>query len=134
LLRKPGALTEGEVRVMRTHTAIGARILGGSQVPLLQLAECIAVSHHERWDGSGYPHGQAGIEIPAAGRIVAVADAFDAITNNRPYRPARSANTALDLLREQYDRHYEGRLIDALEHVIIEAGVYDASSVVASVA
>jgi putative two-component system response regulator len=118
LLRKPGALTEGEVRVMRTHTSIGARILGGSHVPLLQLAETVAMSHHERWDGTGYPRGLKGDDIPVAGRIVAVADAYDAITNDRPYRPARSISVALDALREHADRHYEGRLVDALERIV----------------
>jgi len=118
LLRKPGALTEGEVRVMRTHTSIGARILGGSHVPLLQLAETVALSHHERWNGSGYPRGLKGEEIPVAGRIVAVADAFDAITNDRPYRPARPVSVAIQIIREHYNQHYEGRLIEALERIV----------------
>ncbi|HEX4914706.1 MAG TPA: HD domain-containing phosphohydrolase [Vicinamibacterales bacterium] len=136
LLRKPAALTEGGLRVMRTHAAIGARILGGSQIPLLQLAETVAISHHERWDGSGYPKGLKGDAIPVAGRIVAVVDAFDAITNARPYRPARSARVAIQVLREEYDRQLEGRLVDAFEQIILssERRLYDASSVAASVA
>jgi putative two-component system response regulator len=135
LLRKPGPLTESELRVMRTHAAIGARILGGSQVPLLQLAETVAVSHHERWDGTGYPKGLKGNAIPVAGRIVAVADAFDAITNARPYRPARSTRVALQVLREEYDRQLEGRLVDAFERIIAaEPRLYDFSSAAASVA
>ena len=125
LLRKPGALTEGEVRVMRTHTSIGARILGGSQVPLLQLAETVAKCHHERWDGTGYPRALQGEEIPVAGRIVAVADAFDAITNSRPYRPARPASVAIQVLRAEYDRHFEGRLIDALERIVMHDKSYE---------
>lgn len=134
LLRKPGALTEGEQRVMRTHTSIGARILGNSHVPLLQLAETVAFSHHERWDGSGYPRALREQEIPAAGRIVAVADAFDAITNDRPYRPARSAHVAVQVLREYAGRHYEPRLVDALERIVAANARYDdASNVVASV-
>jgi len=128
LLRKPGALTEGEVRVMRTHTSIGARILGDSQVPLLQLAETITMSHHERWDGTGYPRGLKGHDIPVAGRIVAVADAFDAITNDRPYRAARPVSVALAVLREQYNLHYEGRLVDALERIVGEDRNYDVAS------
>ena len=115
LLRKAGPLTESEVRVMQTHTGIGARILGGSHSPLLQLAESIAISHHERIDGTGYPRGLKGVDIPLAGRIVAVADAFDAITSNRPYRQGRSAEVAVTLLREQAGRHYEVRLVEALE-------------------
>lgn len=127
LLRKPGALTEGEVKVMRTHTSIGARILGGSQIPLLQLAETVAFSHHERWDGSGYPRGLKGHDVPVPGRIVAVADAFDAMTSDRPYRAARPVAVALQAVREQCNRHYEGRLVDALEG-IVAAGDYVAAS------
>ncbi len=118
LLRKPGPLTENEVRVMRTHTSIGGRILGGSQSPLLQLANTVAVSHHERFDGSGYPRGLKGTEIPLAGRIVAVADAFDAITNNRPYRQGRAVEVALAIIRDESAVHYEPRLIQALESTL----------------
>ena len=128
LLRKPGALTEGESRVMRTHTSIGARILGGSQVPLLQLAETIAISHHERWDGGGYPRGLKGQDIPVAGRIVAVADAFDAMTNDRPYRPARPVNVALSILQEVCDQHYERRLVEVLEQIVLCKDYYDSPS------
>jgi putative two-component system response regulator len=131
LLRKPGALTESEQRVMRTHTSIGARILGGSHVPLLQLAETVAMSHHERWDGSGYPRGLRQYEIPLAGRIVAVVDAFDAMTNDRPYRAARPIAAALSVLREHAGRHYEPRLVDALERIVGSDPRYDASSLVA---
>lgn len=119
LLRKAGPLTDGELRVMYTHTTIGARILGKSNSPLLQLAETIAISHHEKWDGSGYPNGLSGTDIPISGRIVAVADAFDAITNNRPYRKARSAEVAMALLREEAGRHYEVRLVDALASSVV---------------
>ncbi len=132
LLRKAGPLSEGELRVMKTHTSIGARILGGSQSSLLQLAEAIAISHHERFDGTGYPRGLKGIEIPIAGRIVAVADAFDAITNDRSYRKARSVEVAMEILREQAGHHYEKRIIDALANIVY--GTQVASSVVASVA
>lgn len=133
LLRKPGALTDGEQRVMRTHTSIGARILGGSQIPLLQLAETIAKSHHEKWDGTGYPRGLEGHDIPVAGRIVAVADAYDAITNDRPYRAARPVSVALAILREHAGVHYESRLIDALER-IVAPGYEEPSSVAANCA
>ena len=135
LLRKPGALTEGEQRVMRTHTTIGARILGGSHIPLLQLAETVAISHHERWDGTGYPRGLRDHDIPVAGRIVAVADAFDAITNDRPYRPARPARVAIEALREFSGLHYEPRLFEALERIVTSDPAYvDASRAAASVA
>jgi putative two-component system response regulator len=128
LLRKPGALSEGELRVMKTHTSIGARILGESHVPLLQLAETVALTHHERWDGSGYPRGLRGNDIPVAGRIVAVADTFDAITNDRPYRPARPVNVALAELRSFAGIHYETRLIDALERIVSQDADYADSS------
>ncbi|MGE0866577.1 MAG: HD domain-containing phosphohydrolase [Vicinamibacterales bacterium] len=114
LLRKAGPLTDSELRVMRTHTSIGARILGGSQSPLLQLAETIAISHHERFDGSGYPRALKGTDIPVAGRIVAVADAFDAITNDRPYRKGRSVAVALQELDDRAGRDFEPRVVQAL--------------------
>jgi putative two-component system response regulator len=118
LLRKPGRLTSSEQRVMRTHTSIGARIVGGSHVPLLKLVETVAFSHHERWDGSGYPLGLAGDAIPLPGRIVAVADAFDALTNDRPYRAAQSVEATLEILRRESGKHFEPRLVDALLTVL----------------
>jgi putative two-component system response regulator len=134
LLRKPGALTEGEMRVMRTHTSIGARILGRSQVPLLQLAETIAMSHHERWDGGGYPRGLTGSEIPVAGRIVAIADSFDAITNDRPYRAGRDASVALAIVRGESNKHFEPRLVEALDRIVTAEGDTAASNPQASCA
>ena len=118
LLRKPSALTADEMRVMRTHTTIGARILGGSHLPLLQLAETIALSHHERWDGSGYPRGLRGEAIPLPGRIVAVVDAFDAMTSDRPYRAALSLSVALDRLHDACDSQLECRLAGALGDIV----------------
>ena len=88
VLLKPGKLTDEEFEEMKAHTLIGGRILAGSTSPLLQMAEIIATTHHERWDGKGYPHSLKGEEIPLAGRIVALADVFDALTTNRVYRPA----------------------------------------------
>jgi response regulator RpfG family c-di-GMP phosphodiesterase len=88
ILRKPGRLTPAEFAAMQRHTTTGARILAGSRAPVLQLAQEIALTHHERWDGSGYPQGLAGDAIPITGRVVAVADVFDALTHERPYKPA----------------------------------------------
>src|SRR6185503_804815 len=88
ILHKPGALTAEEAAVMRTHTTIGASILTGGDNELLMTAERIALSHHERWDGLGYPNRVAGEAIPLEGRITAVADFFDALTHDRPYRLA----------------------------------------------
>jgi putative two-component system response regulator len=87
-------------------------------MPVLQLAETIALSHHERWNGAGYPRGLSGVAIPMAGRIVAVADAFDAMTNDRPYRAARPIDTAVSTLRECKGTDFEPRLIDALEAIV----------------
>ncbi len=86
ILRKPGPLTDDEFGVMRSHTDIGARMLSGSQYPLLRVAREIALTHHERWDGGGYGAGLSGEGIPLAGRIVAVADVFDSLTHMRPYK------------------------------------------------
>jgi putative two-component system response regulator len=132
LLRKAGPLNEAELRVMRTHTTIGARILGGSNSALLQLAETIAVSHHEAFDGSGYPHAISGTAIPVAGRIVAVADAFDAMINDRPYRQARTVADAISELSSQSGRQFEAPLVESLIQVV--GSGYDLSSVDASLA
>jgi putative two-component system response regulator len=88
VLLKPGKLTEHEFELMKTHTTIGARILSGGKSSLIRMAEEIAWSHHERWDGTGYPRGLAGEAIPLAARLVSVADVFDALTHDRPYRKA----------------------------------------------
>jgi PAS domain S-box-containing protein len=88
ILLKPGKLTAQEYEVMKTHAALGAHLLSGSSSPVLQMAAVIAESHHERWDGTGYPAGLAREGIPLVGRVVAVADVFDALTHNRPYKSA----------------------------------------------
>ena len=88
ILLKPGALTPEELAVMRTHTTIGGAILDNSDFPVLQMAQEIALTHHERWDGAGYPLQLRGDAIPIAGRILAVADAFDAMAHTRPYKSA----------------------------------------------
>jgi putative two-component system response regulator len=99
VLLKPGPLDEAEFAVMREHTEIGRRILAGSASPVLRMAEEVAWTHHERWDGGGYPRGLAGWAIPWPGRIVAVADVFDALTHERPYKAAWSRDEALAHLR-----------------------------------
>lgn len=113
VLLKPGPVTPDEFRIIRTHTTIGARILSGSQVPLLQLAEEIALAHHERFDGSGYPKQLAGTAIPLAGRIVALADAYDAMTHERPYRPALSDEDALATIDAERGRQFDPGVADA---------------------
>ena len=118
LLLKPSPLTEAEMTVMRTHTTIGARILGGSMAPVLQLAEIIALTHHERWSGGGYPEKLAGDEIPLAGRIVAVADAYDALTNDRPYRRAQTPEAALVEIDRHRGSQFDPAVVDALLLVV----------------
>ena len=121
LLLKPARLTDEEMEIMRTHTAIGARILGGSAAPLLQLAEVIALSHHERWDGTGYPLQLRGEAIPLPGRIVAVADTFDALTNDRPYRRARPLAEALAEIASHRGTQFDPEIVDALVTVVAGA-------------
>jgi putative two-component system response regulator len=112
ILRKPGKLTPEEFELMKTHTTIGARILSGSGSPLLQMAEEIALTHHERWDGTGYS-GLSGERIPLSGRIVALADVFDALTNDRIYRQAVPLEEALAEIERQRERHFDPRMVDA---------------------
>ncbi|MDP8909037.1 MAG: HD domain-containing protein [Chloroflexota bacterium] len=99
ILLKPGPLTAAEYTIMQDHTLIGAAILVDSSSAVLQMAAQIALSHHERWNGSGYPHGVAGEDIPLAARIAAIADTFDAITHTRPYKDARTIDDALAVIR-----------------------------------
>lgn len=112
ILKKPGKLTPEEWKIMRTHPEIGAKILGGSKNPTTQLAAEVALSHHEKFDGSGYPYGLRGEEIPLGGRIVAVADFFDALTMDRCYRPAMDDATVLTMIREQSGIHFDPKIVD----------------------
>ncbi len=117
ILLKPAKLSPEEFEVMRTHTSIGARILSGSEVPLLRLAASIALTHHERWDGSGYPEGISGEAIPLVGRIVAVVDIFDALTHSRPYKPAWPVEEAVAEIRAQAGRHLDPGVVEAFLYV-----------------
>ena len=117
LLLKPTSLTPEEMRIMETHTTIGAHILGGSHAPVLQMAELIALSHHERWDGTGYPQRVSASDIPIAGRIVAVADAFDAVTNDRPYRKARPMSEGLAEIARGSGTHFDEKVVHALMRI-----------------
>jgi putative two-component system response regulator len=112
ILLKPGKLTPEEFERMKTHTTIGARLLTGSRFPLLRLAEEIALTHHERWDGNGYM-GLAGDEIPRSGRIVAVCDVFDALTHERPYKQAWPLDRALAEIASQRGLMFEPAVADA---------------------
>jgi putative two-component system response regulator len=112
ILQKPGPLDAAEWKVMQSHATIGAEIIGEHPSGMLALARSIALTHHEKWDGSGYPNGLAGEAIPLEGRIVAIADVFDALTSVRPYKPAWTVEAAVELLQQQKDKHFEGRLVD----------------------
>lgn len=113
LLVLPGTLHPVEHEVMRQHTVFGAYLLHGSPSELLQMGEAIAISHHERWDGTGYPEGIAGDAIPLVGRICAVADVFDALTSDRPYRAALPNHTAYDMMAAERGRHFDPAVLDA---------------------
>ncbi len=113
ILLKPDRLTPDEFEVMKTHTTIGARILSGSKFPLLQLAQQIALAHHERWDGGGFPEGIGGEAIALEARIVAVADAYDAMTSNRPYRKALSKEEAWGILWDGAGAQWDERIVEA---------------------
>lgn len=113
ILLKPGKLTDDEFEVMRGHPTIGHQILAGSDSDLIRLGAEIALTHHEKYDGSGYPVGLKGDDIPIAGRIVAVADVFDALTSARPYKPAWTAERARDFLVAGKGTHFDPRCVDA---------------------
>tara|TARA_B100000315_G_scaffold152524_1_gene141276 strand:- start:1158 stop:2147 length:990 start_codon:yes stop_codon:yes gene_type:complete len=112
VLLKPGRLNENEYEHMKQHALIGAKILENSTSPLLQLAHKLALEHHEKWDGTGYPYGLKGEEISIEGRIVTIADVFDALTSKRPYKKAWSVEEAIDLLKDEAGKHFDPQLID----------------------
>ncbi|MCC7413795.1 MAG: response regulator [Gammaproteobacteria bacterium] len=111
ILLKPGALDAAEWAVMQTHTGIGASILAGAGHELLHQASVIALCHHERWDGSGYPDALCGEAIPLVARIVAIADVFDALTSERPYKRAWSVDESLGYVRDNAGRHFDPTLV-----------------------
>ena len=112
VLRKPGKLDGEEWEVMKQHAQIGADIIGEHPSGLLRMAREIALNHHEKWDGSGYPRGIGGAEIPVEARIIAIADVFDALTSERPYKKAWPVEEAVQLLREQSWRHFDPELVE----------------------
>jgi putative two-component system response regulator len=112
ILQKPGKLDADERRIMQSHVEIGVRIIGDHPRGVLAVAHRIALGHHEKWDGSGYPSGLAGEAIPFEARIVAIADVFDALTSERPYKKAWPVEEALNYLRENRGRHFDPALVD----------------------
>lgn len=121
ILLKAGKLTANEIEIVQSHTVIGARILSGGHSDLVKMAERIALSHHERWDGGGYPQGLSGEAIPLEARIVGLADFLDALTHRRPYRPAAPLDEALDMVTKERGHHFDPALVDAL----IESRCYE---------
>jgi putative two-component system response regulator len=114
VLLKPGRLTAEEFDHVRTHTTIGADLLSGSHIPVVELARVVALAHHERWDGTGYPHGLRAEAIPLSARIVAVADVFDALSHARPYKQAWPLDKVLEEFVTQRGRHFDPTVVDAL--------------------
>ena len=112
ILLRPGALTLDERQEMERHTLIGHGILSGSGSALLELGATIALTHHEKWDGTGYPRRLAGNAIPLEGQVAAVADVFDALTSDRPYRQAFSIERAVEIMRAERGKHFDPRLVD----------------------
>lgn len=118
ILMKPGPLAPAEFLAQEKHTLIGANILAGSRFPVLRLAEQIALAHHERWDGTGYPHGLRAEEIPICARIVSVADVFDALTHARAYKPAWRVEDALQEIVHQSGVMFDPDVVDAFLQVV----------------
>jgi len=125
ILLKPGRLTPDEVAVMRTHTVLGAQLLAGGSSELVRVAEQIARHHHERWDGAGYPEGLSGDAIPLVARIVGLVDFFDALSHDRPYRPAWALEAVLEEIRSQRGRHFDPALVDAFLRLAWTPGSWD---------
>jgi putative two-component system response regulator len=120
VLLKPGKLDPDEWEVMKTHAAIGADLLSGSKSPLVQMAATIALTHHERWDGTGYPYRLHGEGIPLVGRIAAVCDVFDALTSERPYKRAWPVEESLEEIRRGAGTHFDPALVTLFDANIAE--------------
>lgn len=118
ILKAPRALTSEEWIIMKTHTTIGYSILSKSNNPLFEMAAKIALYHHERWDGTGYPKGLKEDEIPEAARIVAVADVFDALTMKRPYKDAWTVQEAIEEIKKESGTHFDPSIVDSFVFVI----------------
>lgn len=118
ILLKPGKLTPDEWEIMKTHSQIGADIFSGSHSELLQMSEVIALTHHERWDGTGYPRGLKEDEIPLVGRIVALCDVFDALTSDRPYKKAFSIPVSVKEIESQSGKHFDPRLVNLFMKIL----------------
>jgi len=120
ILKKQGSLTDDEYEEMKLHCAIGADVIGEDHSDLLELAKIIAISHHEKWDGTGYPNNLSGEDIPLEGRIVAIADVFDALTSVRPYKKEWSVDEAISLLEQEVGKHFDPELVKLFVNIMPE--------------
>jgi len=129
ILLKPGKLTTEEFNIMKTHTINGARILSNSKRSVIKMGYEIALNHHEKWDGSGYPSGLAGKNIPLTARVVAIVDVFDALSTKRVYKSAYPIEDCIDMLKQQRNKHFDGELLDLflnnIEEILMYKGIYD---------
>lgn len=115
IMLKPARLTVEEFEIMKKHPEIGAEILGESDSELIDLAKVVSLTHHEKWDGSGYPKGLSGEDIPIHGRIVALADVFDALTSKRPYKEAWTIEKTMEFLQEQKGKHFDPKIVELFQ-------------------
>lgn len=118
IMLKPGKLTHEEFVVMKNHPVIGAEILGDSDSELIALAKLVSLTHHEKWDGTGYPNQLKGEDIPIEGRIVALADVFDALTSVRPYKDAWTVEAAMELINKEKGKHFDPHLVEIFEPLL----------------
>lgn len=118
ILLKPGKLTPEEFEIMKTHTTIGAKILAGSDSPVMKMAEVIAMTHHERWDGKGYPNGIRGDEIPFVGQICSVCDVFDALTSERPYKKAWGFDETVAEIKKMSGFNFNPKIVECFMTIL----------------
>ena len=120
ILLKAGPLTAEEFEIMKTHTTIGAQLLAGSKSPLMKMAQSIALTHHEKWDGNGYPHRLKGEDIPFVGQICSVCDVFDALTSERPYKKAWTVEAAIETMQKDKGKHFNPQILDRFVEILPE--------------
>jgi len=120
ILLKPGKLEPEELSIMRKHVLTGSKILSGTDIPMMKMAHDIALYHHERWDGKGYPYGLKGDEIPQCARIVSIVDVYDALSTRRIYKPSYSEEETLRMMQEQKGKHFEPYLLDVFMKILSE--------------
>jgi putative two-component system response regulator len=118
ILRKSGKLDPEELEIMKTHATIGGKLLEGDDSDLMRMAHEIALTHHEKWDGNGYPNGLAGESIPQSGRITALTDVFDALTSSRSYKKAWTVESAVSFIQDNSGKHFDPLLVDAFIRVL----------------